>query len=185
MAEIVSSDFQPDLIVYIARAGFLIAKEIQNVTGAEIVGIDASRQGGKLKEFAEPLLVHLPKFILNFARKVEVKSDVHEKNTERSVNFHPSVNKVDPKKMNKILVVDDAVDTGYSIKAVVGAINDKFPSAQIRTAALNVWDSSEKVVKTDYFIFRNTSMRTPMSKDSCEYKVFKRLYDNCTKEGYI
>ena len=49
--------------------------------------------------------------------------------------------------IQKIIVVDDSVDTGHSMKQVVDAISNKMNHVQIKVAGLNVWDKSEDVIK--------------------------------------
>lgn len=184
-AKEINSDYSPDLIIYIAKAGYLIGRAIQEVTGSKLIGIDATRSANKLKETLEPILSHIPKFILNFARKIELKSHVHNNNTERNVCFHASVNAVNPDDIKRILIVDDAIDTGNSVKAVRETVKKRFPSAQIKIAAINVWEMNDLVAAADYFLYTNTALRTPMSKDSKEHTLFKKIYAAETKNGYI
>ena len=137
-AKEISIDFQPDLIVYIAKGGYLIGKAFQEVFNCRIAGVNAERSGNKLKEFLTPVLSHLPKKFLNIARSVEMRSGVHSQHSERSVLFH-DCDEVDTDTVEKILIVDDAVDTGYSLKAVAEKVREKYPNAEIKLAALNVW----------------------------------------------
>lgn len=77
------------------------------------------------------------------------------------------------KSVSKILIVDDSVDTGYSIKFVRKKLEETFVNVKdIRVAALNVWTKSFSVVNTDYYLWKDTIIVTPMSKDSKEYKIF-------------
>lgn len=174
-ANTIKNEFQPDLIVYIAKGGYLIGKAFQEVFNCRMIGVDAERSGNKLKEFLTPVLSHLPKKLLNIARNVEMKSGVHNQHAERSVVFH-TCGETDKKSVKKILIVDDAVDTGHSLKAVAEKVKGRYPNAEIKLAALNVWRQSESVVRCDYFKYQDTILRTPMSKDSKEYKLFMELY---------
>ena len=174
-AEKIKKEFQPDLIVYIAKGGYLIGKAFQEVFNCRMIGVDATRKGNKIKELLTPILTHLPKKLLNIARSVEMRSGVHNQHSERSVVFH-DCDEVDMDSVEKILIVDDAVDTGYSLKAVAEKVREKYPNAKIKRAALNVWKQSEEVVQCDFHKYCDTILRTPMSKDSKEYKLFLNLY---------
>ena len=175
-AEMIKKDFQPDLIVYIAKGGFLIGQAFHKVFGCPLIGVDATRKGNKIKELLTPILSHLPKRLLNWARRTEMKSGVHSQHPERSVVFHKPIEDGDKKSADKILIVDDSIDTGYSVKAVKEKVREQFPESEIKLASLNVWRQSETVIRCDYFKYQDTILRTPMSKDSKEYKRFLKLY---------
>lgn len=175
-AKIIKKDFQPDLIVYIAKGGFLIGKAFQEEFKCHMIGVDAMRKGNKLKELLTPILSNLPKHLLNLARKIEVKSGIHNKHSERAVVFRSDYNDIDKNAVRNILIVDDSVDTGHSLKAVTETVVEQYPLATVKLAALNVWKQSESVIKCDYFKYVDTILRTPMSKDSKEYKTFLELF---------
>lgn len=88
------------------------------------------------------------------------------------------ISQLEADKINKILVVDDSIDTGNSILAVKNYISTIFRNAEIRVAGLNVWDMSKEKVFTDYALYKNTIIKAPMSKDSKEYDVFMKMYNN-------
>ena len=75
------------------------------------------------------------------------------------------------------MIVDDSVDTGHSLKAVKETVIKQYPHATVKLAALNVWKQSGSVIQCDYFKYTDTILRTPMSKDSKEYKTFLKLFN--------
>lgn len=184
-AEKIKKEYQPDLIVYVAKAGYLIARPMKNVFDVPLVGISATREGNSLKEIVGPLVSLLPNFVRNFLISMELKSNTHDRNTERKIRFHQSLENIHQDSIQKIIVVDDSVDTGHSMKQVVDAISNKMNHVQIKVAGLNVWDKSEDVIKTDFALYRNTVIKTPMSKDSKEYKDFMKIYNEETEEGLL
>lgn len=184
-AEKIKKEYQPDLIVYVAKAGYLIARPMKNVFDVPLVGISATREGNSLKEIVGPLVSLLPNFVRNFLISMELKSNTHDRNAERKIRFHQSFENIHQDSIQKIIVVDDSVDTGHSMKQVVDAISNKMNHVQIKVAGLNVWDKSEDVIKTDFALYRNTVIKTPMSKDSKEYKDFMKIYNEETEEGLL
>ena len=176
----IEKEYRPDIIIFIAKGGFLIGWASQEVFDCPLIGVDATRKGNKVKEKLTPLLVHLPKFVLNWARAAEVKSDIHNRHTERAVNFHSTIGSIDKKKIRKVLIVDDSVDTGYSIKTVYDKVSGYFTDSTVKLAALNVWEKSKNVIRCDYNRYRDTILRSPMSKDSKEYNDFMRMYNERT-----
>lgn len=181
----IKKEYNPDIIVYVAKAGYLIAEPMKDTLDAKLVGIDATREGNSLKEIISPILSILPNFIKKFLRKLELKSNIHNKKNNRNITFHESLSEINSNKKYNILVVDDSVDTGNSMKQIVDVLSKTFSNSKIKTAALNVWSQSEKIIFIDYALYRDTVIKTPCSKDSKEYKKFIEIYKKNTKEGKI
>lgn len=144
------------------------------------IGIHAEREGGKLKELISPILKCLPQSIKLSLRKIELASGVHKEYKERKIYWDNSDVCLQILKNKKnILVVDDSVDTGYSMISVVHEIcRDVGEDVTIKTAAINYWSKSLSVIRTDFFNYKDTIIQTPMSKDSKEYSIFEQLYSN-------
>lgn len=141
-----------------------------------LVGVKAERKGNKVKDLIMPLIVKLPNFVLNILRKIELKTNIHDKYTERNIVLFEELNSVDKNSIKNILIVDDSVDTGYTMKLVVDKINEVFEDVNVKTAAINVWKKSGNIIKTNFYLYEDTIIRTPMSKDSKEYKIFLKIY---------
>lgn len=168
--------YQPDLIIYIARGGYLIGKRMKDVFQVPMIGVSTVRDGNGLKEKIGPIVAMLPNCIRNLLISIEMKSNKHAKNTERKVRFLKGVEDVKDKNIQKILVAEDSVDTGNSLQQAVKTIRTVFPDAEIRVASLNVWDKSKSIAHVDYALYENTIIKSPMSKDSKEYKEFREIY---------
>ena len=173
LASIAQEDFTPDVVAFVADAGYPIARVIANAFGVPLVGVAAKRKGNLLKETISPLLLLLPDSLKNYLRRAEMSSGVHAKSKERGVSFLQDAKTFSPK---RLLLVDDSVDTGNSVFAIKQMLTEHFPTVEIRVAALNVWHRSADVVHTDYTVYRDTVLKTPMSKDSPEHKQFLKEY---------
>lgn len=184
-AKEIQKSYQPDLIVYVAKAGYLIGREMKNVFNVPLVGISATREGNDLKEVVGPFVSKLPNFVRNILISLELKSDTHSKNTERKIHYHEGLEKMKSQNIKSILVVDDSVDTGHSMKQVVDAISSLFGHVEIKIAGLNVWDKSRNIIDSDFALYKNTVIKTPMSKDSKEYKDFMKIYNSETNNGTL
>lgn len=179
----ISESYQPDLIIYIAKGGYLIGREMRDVFNVPMIGIGTSRDGNNFKEKIGPFIAMLPNFVRNILISIEMKSNKHGKNTERHVHFLDDIEeKIDVKTIKSILVAEDSVDTGHSLKQSLEEIKKVFPDAEIKVASLNVWDKSKDIVSVDYSLYQNTIIKAPMSKDSKEYKAFIKLYNEETKD---
>lgn len=156
---------------------------MREVFDVPMIGIGTSRDGNSFKEKIGPFVAMLPNFVRNFLISIEMKSNRHEKNTERHVHFLENIEeKIDVKTIKSILVAEDSVDTGHSLKQSLDEIKKVFPKAEIKVASLNVWDKSKDIVSVDYSLYQNTIIKAPMSKDSKEYKAFIKLYNEETKD---
>ena len=179
----ISESYQPDLIIYIAKGGYLIGREMRDVFNVPMIGIGTSRDGNNFKEKIGPFIAMLPNFVRNILISIEMKSNKHGKNTERHVHFLDDIEeKIDVKTIKSILVAEDSVDTGHSLKQSLEEIKKVFPDAEIKVASLNVWDKSKDIVSVDYSLYQNTLIKAPMSKDSKEYKTFIKLYNEETRD---
>lgn len=180
----ISESYQPDLIIYIAKGGYLIGREMREVFNVPMIGIGTSRDGNNFKEKIGPFVAMLPNFVRNFLILIEMKSNKHGKSTERHVHFLDNIEeKIDVKTIKNILVAEDSVDTGHSLKQSLEEIKKVFPDAKVKVASLNVWDKSKDIVSVDYALYQNAIIKTPMSKDSKEYKAFIETYKEETKSG--
>lgn len=173
----IKKNFNPDLIIYVAKAGYLIGKEMSNEFNVPLVAINAERKGNNLKNYFQPILKFIPNKLRYLIIKLELKSNIHKKSSERNIYFKSNLDELNCEKNVNLLIVDDSVDTGHSINAVKKVVQEKFKNANIKIAALNVWDKSEEIIKVDYSLYRNTIIKAPMSKDSKEYDEFIKMYN--------
>ena len=173
----IKKDYRPDIVIYLAKGGYLIGKSMCSVLKVPLVAVGSVREGNALKEQLASLLGLLPRWLCNFLRNLELKTNVHAKQKERHVKFLDDITQFqNTEEPLKILIVDDSVDTGNSIIAVHQLIKQFFVNPIIRVAALNVMSQSKSTVDVDYYLYTDKMLRTPMSKDSREYRKFLRLY---------
>ena len=165
LSKAVDSGFVPDLVLAVrsggAQAGALMAPFLP--PGCEILECSTVRKSGRLKKhFLKNILKRLPQRMLDILRVLEAKTF---KNKSRGkilkVDLPASI-----ERFHKILVVDDAVDSGATLLAVVSAVRDINPATEIRTAAITV-TSAEASGLCDFYIYNNeTLIRFPWSMDA-------------------
>lgn len=175
--KILSTDYKFDLVIFIAKGSYTIGKKLSELGNCPLLEIKATRKGNKLKKIISPFLKLIPKKIKMYLRNKEVKSNVHEKNIERNVIYN--IEKWSKyKECKNIILVDDSVDTGYSIKACKEEIERFFPNSNIKVAVFNYFEKSENIIKVDYSIYKEMMMNGPWSNDSKYHKEFLKEYDN-------
>lgn len=171
--QIQKSGFSPEVIIYIADGGFIIGHELSTILGIPYFGIKVKRKGNKIKKKLKFLIKVLPTFLKNFLRSWELKSGIHSKAATREIIYDHDIVKLD---YEKILIVDDSVDTGNSVLALINWIseNTKNNKTEIKVASINVF-TSQDLVKVDYHNYRNSIITFPWSVDSAEYNIFEEL----------
>lgn len=173
--EKVKKDYDYDLVVFIARGSYLIGKDLADLNNVPLLEIFATRKGGKLKKIVSPFLKIIPKKVKNILRDKEFNSNYHEKNNGRSINFNEKVwNNYKDKK--RILLVDDSVDTGYSIKYAKESIENFFTDSIVKVAGINCFEKSKKIVNTDFYLYTDVLLLGPWSNDSKENKEYLKEY---------
>lgn len=174
--KVLASGYRPDCILYIERAGRIPGVLLARRLGCVAVPATASRTGRSLKTRFRHLLRLLPTSAKNLLRRLELAVGVQESSPQRNVSI--------PKRIlefERILIVDDAIDTGQSVlqvKAAVEALHTS-PPPSIKVAVITTTASRgrESVLQPDFALFRRTIVHFPWSSDSPEYDEFLRLYD--------
>ena len=174
--KIADSNFRPDCVVFIAKGAYLIGDSVAAYFNIPLLEISASRKTNRFKSSISTLLKYIPRSVRKLLRKTELRSGFHAGQTGRDVSFPPE--KWEPyKDSSRILIVDDSVDSGNTALAVTSAVRAYFPCAQIRFASLNYFPSLSAVTP-DYFLYQDTILCGPWSKDSEEYHTFIAMYQS-------
>jgi hypoxanthine phosphoribosyltransferase len=179
--QIVSEWGRPDIVVFISKGAYTIGETIAKQFERPLLEIHASRKANKLKKLLSPLLVLIPLGIKIRLREMEILFGYHGNHDDRDVWFEKSAweQYLDA---NKILVVDDSVDTGSTIKSVKSAIRDFSPNSDIRVAALNCFSFCAEDARPDFVLWHDTILNGPWSKDSRGNKQFLSEYEVAKRE---
>jgi hypoxanthine phosphoribosyltransferase len=171
--------FEPDLVVGIATGGADVAEAIAASLGGTPVAIVKSQRPGTLIKQSRPVsrvLSSLPERLANFARWFEVEYRevayylrVRRHGEDRS---DPQNRIVEPElladavaRAARVLVVDDTLDSGQTLRGVVDAVREANPGAQVRTAVIaTTW--RRPPVHPDYVLQPRLLLRLPSSFDA-------------------
>ncbi|MEM0218520.1 MAG: phosphoribosyltransferase [Desulfurococcaceae archaeon] len=153
LAEIIRNDgYIPDIVVAVARGGFVPARLICDFLGVEnLLSLQSQHwtEAAKMEE----------KAILRFPYKVNADE-------------------------LKVLVVDDIVDTGETLKLARDYIRDNWNPRDVRTAALQ-WISPVAKFKPDYYYIEVkewTWFQYPWTRLEDTYQFIKRMMTETYKE---
>lgn len=168
LAKQIKISFEPDLIIAIPRGGLDVylnmREEFSKVPYIECA-ISRPSTDMKKKINIKKLFKYIPYFLLNFMRRTEafireVQNLGQKKRNYKKIELacHENEN------VKNILIIDDAVDSGSTMKLVSDVVASKFPHAEIKTAALVV-TFVKPFIKPDYFLYKNRLLRFPWSED--------------------
>lgn len=170
-------DFDADAVVGIATGGEVVARAMQPflTVGTDMAYIRLQRAGTSMKSVVrlDVLLRPLPRRLLDVMRWIEVEYREMAFRVSRASRA-PVPEPVDPVALEaleplrsalRILVVDDTVDSGRTLRRALSLVNAVAPDAEVRTAVLtSTW--RRPPVAPDYCLFTRTLLRMPWSFDA-------------------
>lgn len=169
LADYVRATFAPDVIVGVHRGGAVIAQAFRDrgVFNAEFATVSAARLGTHQKGRLSPLLRHTPRFAADILRRLEHRARVRR--FEAGVRVQRSVHVPDEtaralRRASRVLIVDDAVDTGETLRAVTERVKAA-STAEVRTAALTV-TFTHPLVSPHFSLHQGVLLRFPWSSDA-------------------
>lgn len=179
--KMVTDNYKPDRIVFISKGAYLIGQYLSDLNNVPLIECHAKRKGNTLKSKLSFIMKIFPQKIKVFLREKEVKKDVHSKCPERNVYTNLKLTKNDWNN-ESVLVVDDSVDTGNTLKQVKDYILNNTNVKEVKTLAINVFEDSNSIITLDYYNYVNTMINGPWSNDSKYNKEFLRQYEKALKE---
>jgi hypoxanthine phosphoribosyltransferase len=162
--------FRPDCVVYLETGARLLALQVCRHASIRGVALRIQRRGGGGKGRLARLLGLLPTAAKDLLRQMEARMIWRNMKDERVIGEVPSVNLSGC----RVLILDDAVDTGTSVRmARQWALNQG--ASEVRVGALTV-TTSVGVSAVDFTVFREMC-RFPWSSDSRERVEYQQIFD--------
>lgn len=161
-------DFDPDMVVAIPTGGNYVANAMfPDKPIAEISAHRASTERKKSSPILQWLLKHAPYPMLDTMRIIEsyaLRLSAHKPKTIDTGSIGQSV-KDALRRAEKILIVDDAIDSGATAGAVASAVRDLAPKATVRIAVITV-STPKPMIQPDFSLYNNQTLaRFPWSMD--------------------
>lgn len=167
---IADSGYGFDTIIAIARGGVLLAEKMYS---DNFFIVSCRRGSTALKSgILNKIIRRLPLRINNMLRESESRLSYI---SHKVLPHHLKEVSIDDKLRNhlqqnkrKVLIVDDASDSGHTILSVVMALRKIAPDNEYRTAVITE-TQTDSVYNNDYAIFRNcTLIRFPWAPDAAK-----------------
>ena len=166
------SGFEPEHILYVERAGLLVGFEMAAFFQCGISGIVSQRSGSSAKSKFKFILRLLPRFVTHFLRQLELKSNIHGIKKERRISCENEM----PPRGKRILLVDDALDTGHSLVAVLDFLKTRgYSRKDIRVAVLTTTGATP-ALRADFSLLDQIVCAFPWSYDSRQYAETQGVY---------
>jgi len=171
---VVASNYIPTHIVAIATGGVFVAQPIVEQVGADAIYIEVSVQrpstAGKSKLNIKRFLKSLPYVVTDQLRRAEalwlsLRSEREKGSGELPESCRATLDAIARKPETRVLVIDDAVDSGRTLASVLGALRP-VPEAggEVRSAVLTVTRKKPQVWP-DFSLFDRVLCRFPWSYD--------------------
>lgn len=161
------------LVVGIASGGIPLAKEVhrqlhESGIAADYMEVRCRRPSTKSKEEGVQsklfsLLFRLPYFALNILRLFEHGLLASRSNSNRTVEIQ---GELPTTAYQSVIIVDDAVDSGYSMKCVVDYLQETLTESPQLLTASYVVTRCKPVFRPDFTLFNNILVRFPWAKDA-------------------
>lgn len=161
------------LVIGIEEGGMPLAGIVYNYflkknMKVELMGVKCQRPSTKtkknnqvIKNLLQRVLKASPIFLLNFFRNIEHSVLMRKNgNSIREVSLR---SEIDFTKYNKILIVDDAVDSGHSLQNVINRIQQK-TSVEIYSMCVVVTNKNT-CIWPDFYLHSDVLIRFPWSLD--------------------
>lgn len=173
----IAKSYIPDLVVFVAKSGFLFAQPLAECFDCEMIDVVVSRPSNGKKDAIAKMIPWLPRPILAMALKSKALYGYHDSNSHRDLILTGRFDGLDISSYKRILVVDDSVDTGWSMLEAVAAVRERASqSADVRVASYCLMAQSESRISVDYYRYKDTIVVTATSRYSNEYHAFLDSY---------
>ena len=173
---VLASTFRPTHLLAIANGGVHIAREMTNhiALDSSLLVVPARRRSSEWKRgfHAATLLRRLPYFITDRLRVLEAhvfgrlrKSDTVDLSAPLPRDVSETLRSIRSPVPIRLLVVDDAVDSGRTLRRIVNGLRRvQDAGGEIRTAVITV-TQTHPLIRPDFHLYHGVICRFPWSYD--------------------
>ncbi|MFT5806636.1 MAG: hypoxanthine phosphoribosyltransferase [Moritella dasanensis] len=173
LASLVLRDFRPDVVIGIATGGKYVVEAKSSFTNFNQLIVKRQRPATKKKEKLKILnmLKYLPKFSLDSLRSLEVYYQERKFKNNEVKRYASDVKLISgdasclKKPGCKVLIVDDAVDSGNTMLDVFDFISNINDSCDVKTAVLTT-TFTNPIHNADFTLYSKILLRCPWALDA-------------------
>lgn len=174
--EIIKANFSPDLVIGVLTGGGYVGRCLYEGLGTSSaiykeVKLQRGSTKAKKKLYVERILKHLPYMLLNLMRIAEVeimelKAKVVKPLRYGTLSFDEETEILLKQGGKKVLIVDDCIDTGMTLKIIKDYILKKYGETNIIKIAVITTAHRHPVIRADYSLFNRVLVRFPWAFDA-------------------
>lgn len=178
----IEKSYKPDLIIFIAKSGFLFGSTMSEYFNCPLVDIVVGRPGNRRMDMIKKMIPKVPGFLLSKYLIYKVSKNGYANESTRIIKDSKRLDELDINSFKRILLVDDSADTGWSLIRVKDYIKEKKFTGECRIACYSVLSQSSERIKVDYYRYRDHIIITATSRYSEEYEDFLSSYNKWKSE---
>ena len=172
---ILGSSFKPELLIGIKTGGIYVSKPLHQEIEKEYQlfynEVSLSRVSSEKKRAfrVDKILKRLPYTLLNILRNIEVfifettKAKEYQADREKELLIDETLLQ-QIQNVTKILLIDDAIDTGTTILTIKNRILAIKPEMEIKVAVLTT-THKEPFIRADFSLYNRVLLRCPWAQD--------------------
>ena len=172
----VEHDYRPDMLIGIRTGGLAVAEAMARASGRPlpVAAVTCRRLGTAAKRHVPWLASLVAALPLTLADALRI-AELHLLSPRRARGGRRRVDAAEIAGIGarlgagsqpvRLLVVDDAVDTGVTLASVMHALRDAYPEATLRSAVITVTLRSP-LLKPDFALYQEVVCRFPWSLDA-------------------
>lgn len=163
-----------DLIIGVLNGGAIVAREVIKTNlfqGKQYIEILLQRPSTEQKnnEIINSIIRKSPRFVNDILRNAESYYLERKFMNSKSLKNNKvlELNKEQKKLIigaKKILIIDDAIDSGKTLKKIIEDIQNLNSHSEIQTAVLTV-TFKQPLIRPDYYLFNRVLLRFPWALD--------------------
>jgi hypoxanthine phosphoribosyltransferase len=184
-AKEIKANYSPDLIVFIAKSGFLFGRVLGDNLECDIVDVSISRPHNGRLDIIKKYVPNIPKWMLAYYLTKKVSRATYANEGKRMVSSNERLDSIDFNYVKKILIVDDSVDTGWSLNKAVEYIRSKGYQGELKVASFCVLSQAFERSTVDFYRHLDSIIITATSRYSKEYTEFIHDYEGWKRSYFV
>jgi len=176
LASTVLERFDPDIVIGVLTGGGRVGREalpaFQSRCSCRYGEVRLQRGGTRIKKALRinTILRPLPECILNLMRMLEVtllelKAKFIKPDRNGQLSLDEEIRRMLKAEGKRVLLLDDTIDTGWTLKIVKDYLEANFPGNEIKTAVITT-THRHPVIKADFQLYNRTLIRFPWAYDA-------------------
>jgi len=168
--------FCPDIIIGVLTGGGMVGREamptFESRCGCRYGEVKLQRGGTRIKEALKinRILRLLPEGMLNFMRVLEAeflefKANFTKPDRSGRLSIDEEIRCMLKTKGKRVLIIDDTMDTGWTLKIIKDWLEANFPGNEIKIAVIST-THRHSVAKADFQLYDRTLIRFPWAHDA-------------------